>query len=331
MKNFYIISIAALLTCTSCVSSGNAGSPPAAGANPSQAANDINHINTTGWADSPYVSLDGQSLYFMYSRYNFFPAILNEGSPTVTGPTFPGHHKNDVNPFWDSDIYVSHRKPDGSWGPPENMPGVNDDKDNCCAMVVSTPPARIYYQRETGKPNDIDIAYRDLTPNGAGALQFFPPEVNSPYMDDNPHVSADHRRVYFSSTRPGGEGDKDIWFSYKDEQGHWSNAINLGPMINTDVEEDQYWMSETPDAAGRYEVYFNRKDVGIMRTTWSETEGYAQPVKVDLGVAISGEASLTADGKEMFYASPDIQEKRIRIFFSRRNPDGSWSKGMPVD
>ncbi|HMU96504.1 MAG TPA: hypothetical protein PKA08_06980, partial [Elusimicrobiota bacterium] len=37
-------------------------------------------INTPGWADSPFISRDGQRLYFMYSRWDFGPFFLG-GAP----------------------------------------------------------------------------------------------------------------------------------------------------------------------------------------------------------------------------------------------------------
>src|SRR5687768_13395229 len=46
-------------------------------------------INTAGgWSDSPFISGDGQRLYFMYSRYNFAPWILSGGAqqPVLAGP-----------------------------------------------------------------------------------------------------------------------------------------------------------------------------------------------------------------------------------------------------
>src|ERR1041384_261059 len=70
-------------------------------------------INTaTGWSDSPFISRDGQRLYFMYSRYDFGPWILSGGTvlPQATGPDRPGLHKVTAgNPFDESDIYMATR------------------------------------------------------------------------------------------------------------------------------------------------------------------------------------------------------------------------------
>ena len=46
------------------------------------------------------------------------------------------------------------------------------------------------------------------------------------------------RSFYFSSNRPGGEGELDIWVSERTEDGKWSEPVNCGDIINTPYNED---------------------------------------------------------------------------------------------
>ena len=52
-----------------------------------------------------------------------------------------------------------------------------------------------------------------------------------------PFVTADGKQLYFSSTKPGGEGGNDIWVSDLGADGEPVNSKNLGKSINTPANE----------------------------------------------------------------------------------------------
>lgn len=63
------------------------------------------------------------------------------------------------------------------------------------------------------------------------------PTVNAPGSNNQqPHLSADGRYLFFSSNRPGGKGGYDLWVASM-ENGQPGSAQNLGPMINTADDE----------------------------------------------------------------------------------------------
>ena len=60
------------------------------------------------------------------------------------------------------------------------------------------------------------------------------PTVNSSAADHNPSISADGLELYFSSYRPGGSGDTDLWVTTRETTDDpWGEAVNLGPTINS--------------------------------------------------------------------------------------------------
>ena len=61
-----------------------------------------------------------------------------------------------------------------------------------------------------------------------GSLPFTSKEYNTAH----PSVSADGKRLYFSSDMPGGQGGMDLWLCEKTEEG-WGQPKNLGKKINT--------------------------------------------------------------------------------------------------
>jgi outer membrane protein OmpA-like peptidoglycan-associated protein len=62
--------------------------------------------------------------------------------------------------------------------------------------------------------------------------------INVPgYKSQQPYVTQDGRRLFFSSNRPGGKGGFDIWMAGIDENGFIGNPVNLPDPINTAGDE----------------------------------------------------------------------------------------------
>jgi Tol biopolymer transport system component len=57
-------------------------------------------------------------------------------------------------------------------------------------------------------------------------------ELNSPFNETDPDLSADGRYLFFASDRPGGLGGFDLWVSQR-LGGIWGPPINLGPGVNS--------------------------------------------------------------------------------------------------
>ncbi|MCA6493034.1 MAG: PD40 domain-containing protein, partial [Chitinophagaceae bacterium] len=82
---------------------------------------------------------------------------------------------------------------------------------------------------------DIYISY--ATPEGWSEPENLGPAVNSEFWDTAPSLSPDKKTLYFTSSRPGGFGGSDLYFSNRLANGKWSEAENMGPIINTPGDE----------------------------------------------------------------------------------------------
>ncbi len=76
-------------------------------------------------------------------------------------------------------------------------------------------------------------------------------KINAPNQDEmTPYLASDGETLYFSSNRPGGLGDNDIWMTKRLDKSwqKWSDPVNLGSPINTE-NWDAFF---TLDAGGEY-------------------------------------------------------------------------------
>ena len=69
----------------------------------------------------------------------------------------------------------------------------------------------------------------------------------------HPFIAPDESYLIFDGKREGGYGSSDLYISYRQKDGSWGEAINLGDKINTGAWEAG--ASVTPD--GKY-FFFNR-------------------------------------------------------------------------
>ena len=129
---------------------------------------------------------------------------------------------------------------DFAFGSPRNMgPEINSPQDEWAVhtsndgltMVFSDSP---FSQRGGGRGKiDVYMSTRENMDEPFG-----PPvnlsTINTSHHDFSPHLSADGLSLYFSSDRPGGYGDMDLWVATRpDRTASFANPRNLGPTINS--------------------------------------------------------------------------------------------------
>ncbi len=62
--------------------------------------------------------------------------------------------------------------------------------------------------------------------------------INTIYWESHGFITPDGNTIYFSSNRPGGIGELDIWTAEKKPDGTWDDPVNCGEVINTAYNED---------------------------------------------------------------------------------------------
>lgn len=100
----------------------------------------------------------------------------------------------------------------------------------------------------------------------------------------HPAVSSDELTIYFSSNRPGGQGDYDIWQATRSNVNEpFTNVTNLGNRINTSgkeefpcLEDDNtlYFSSDGLKGLGGYDIFYSKKE----NEQWSEPVNVGYPL-----------------------------------------------------
>jgi len=84
-------------------------------------------------------------------------------------------------------------------------------------------------------------------------------DINSTAYDFNPYVDPEEKILVFASQRPGGFGKTDLYVSFRNADGTWTRAVNLGPRFNSAVEES--FPTITPD--GKYFIFCREGELGF--------------------------------------------------------------------
>jgi len=157
------------------------------------------------------LSPDGNKLYF------------NSMRPVETA----GESKKDA------DIWVVERTENG-WGEPQNIGALVNTDGNEVHPTVSNEGTLYFFARYGDGYGDRDI-YRSELING----HYLKPEnigesINTEFNETDPFVAPDESYIIFQSRRSGGFGNNDLYISFRNKDGSWAKAQNMGNTINTD-------------------------------------------------------------------------------------------------
>ena len=233
-------------------------------------SNGINKINS-GISVPLELELLSSAINSRYTEYN----------PFIVGNQifFQSNRPDGIGVYGDFDIWYAFignsTKNILNLGSPINT---NDFQGAFAIRLISESYWEIYFtgytQNKETNIQSADIFYAKKINNIW--QQPIPLEViNSDFQDRMPSISSDGKILYFSSNRPGGYGEDDIWASYYNaNERHWSYPKNLGKIINTKYSEITphihknntvlYFSSNQINGYGDYDIYFAEKLEGTV-------------------------------------------------------------------
>ena len=118
---------------------------------------------------------------------------------------------------------------------------------------ISCDGSTLYFASEReGGLGKSDLYYSKRQADGSWSTPVnLGPRINTDDYEEAPFITNDGGTLYFSSYGHPGMGDQDIFMSWLDEKGEWSQPINLGPPVNTAFRELGLFLSADGSTAIR--------------------------------------------------------------------------------
>lgn len=210
------------------------------------------------------------------------------------------------------DFYISEFI-DGRWQEAEPISDINTP-ENEGAQSLSANGKILFFTacNRSGGLGSCDIYYSVYT-NGHWSKPYNAGQpLNTAGWEAQPSISSDGRFLYFSSNRPGGQGEKDIWRAEclgfdKSGKLKWEKPVNLGMQINTPGNETSpfihagnshfYFASDAHVGMGKFDLFMvqlhgdslfsNVRNLGYPVNTFNDEQGL----------------HISADGLTAFFSS----------------------------
>lgn len=250
-----------------------------------------NVVNTPHHDYSPIITPDGSKMIFTSNRPS-----EDEGEKPAGSKWLPIQENFE-------DIYVA-RNVNGYWSAPQKIgPNINIKfHDAAASMSHDGNTLFLYYEQGSG----------DIYTSTFDGMEWSKPvalnkNVNSPFWETSACMSADGQKLFFTSSRPGGLGELDIYVCERDPAtGDWGKVVNLGDVVNTRGNEDSpfihpdgntlYFTSNGHPTMGSSDIFVSFLKDGV----WSKPRNLGYPVN---SIEYDGFFTISADKKTGYYTT----------------------------
>jgi outer membrane protein OmpA-like peptidoglycan-associated protein len=280
-----------------------------------------NSINTTDDEYWPSITADGQML--MFTRQ------LNPGDNiSLYGQV-------------QEDFYISFLT-DSLWQKSFNAGAPLNTPKNEGAQTISSNGNYMYFTAcdRSGGSGSCDIYFSSFNEGIWSEPENIRSPVNTQYWESQPSISSDGKMLFFTSSRPGGSGGKDLWYSRMNDISLFTEPVNMGKAINTEGDEMSpfihfdgktlYFASDGRTGMGGFDIYLTRMNED---STWTEPQNLGYPINTwndEMGLIIE------SGGKKAYFSS--VRNKAngkdifsFNLYESARPTPVSYLKGKVYD
>jgi len=244
------------------------------------------------------------------TEFEEYAPVLNEDETLMIFTTRRRDGNLNENVFKDNkpfeDIFMAEKN-NGVWSPAKNIGNTVNTEYHDSNLALSADGQQLFIYKDENN-GDIYVSNR----NEDGTWSYPEPlseNINSEgFKESSISISPDGSILFFASDRPGGFGGSDIYFSVKDARGEWGRSKNLGPMINTEYDDDGpfidydgktlYFSSRGRKGMGGHDIF--RSEYDSANNDWMEPENLGFPINTpDDDIYFVS----TKDGQRGYYAS----------------------------
>lgn len=197
--------------------------------------------------------------------------------------------KKDTNTYW-TNIYQAEYM-DSAWRKAKPLSKeVNSPNANVANLSFSKDQATAYFNKCEYKGSYTCAIYKVDYKNGQFSnAQALPPHINkAKSTSTQPRISVVGNKEYllFSSDRPGGKGQLDLWYAERNSDGTFEQPKNMGSNVNTignDItpfydsrDSILYFSSEMHNSIGGFDIFMSKGDFAT--NTWSAPKNAGVPI-----------------------------------------------------
>jgi len=231
-------------------------------------------VNTEEWGDAGGFSLDMNTFYVSRWRHSrdarepesvTFKKVDNRWQKIAVP-------KGTRKPFHSPDGKTLHfgkrykeRTADG-WS---EMKSLGAPYKDIRIMGLTVSSKGTYVFDEATRDGNGVLRYSRLVDGKREEPRPLPEEINTGKWNAHPFIAPDESYIMWDGERESGYGKQDLYISFRQKDGSWGEAINLGDKVNTDAEEGGPQIS--PD--GKY-LFFNRMVPRANGDTDSQSDQY---------------------------------------------------------
>jgi outer membrane protein OmpA-like peptidoglycan-associated protein/Tol biopolymer transport system component len=268
----------------------------------------------------------------------YWPSITADGETLIFTRQMRGDARGSQNM---EDFYISNYS-DNKWQKAVNAGYPLNTNQNEGAQSLSSDGSYMYFTAcdRQGGMGSCDIYYSSLSDGKWSEPANLRSPVNTSAWESQPSISSDGRTLFFTSSRSGGSGGKDLWLSRLDDKKIWSKPVNLGKTINTEGDEMSpfihfdgktlYFASDGRAGMGGFDIY---RSTMKSDSTWEEPQNLGYPINTyndEMGLITGSDGQIayfssirnSANGKDIFC---------FNLYESARPDPVSYIKGKVYD
>lgn len=197
-------------------------------------------------------------------------------------------------------------KENGEWGMPRNISdNINTPTNEGFASITGDGKTIVFTSCDRADGlGRCDLYISEKVGNEWSKAVNMGETVNSPAWESGPAITADGHKIYFSSDRGGGKGEKDLWYTEKGKNGEWTKPKNLGEPINTEFSEvtpfihadgeTLFFASDGHPGLGGYDVFYTRD----LNGTWTSPFNLGYPMNTNHN---EGSLFITPDNEKGYF------------------------------
>lgn len=215
-------------------------------------------------------SLNMDEFYFKYTGNDPFEPLVvvyrNEGSYYRVNKYSFNHNPGDSNILYSRWNYIE--RTDSGWSKLKSLGSMFDREDwGIMVMSVSSKGTIVF---DDYKSNDV-IRMSRIIEGKREEPKLLGKHINKGKWTAHPFIAPDESFLIWGSERDDGYGMSDNYISFRQQDGSWGPAINMGDKINSELQENGARL--TPD--GKY-LLFRRSEEKVREdgTTYWETTKY---------------------------------------------------------